>query len=107
MEVAGLSRCWGRRCNALGTDRGGHSLVDCRHGLGDMGRNAVADRYSLGDRASGVRCVYAISISSRSMQVKFPTYITVVTTSNVWADTVAAGVGGATHLVQIVEVYVL
>lgn len=33
--------------------------------------------------------------------------MTVVTTSTVLAGAVAAGVGGATHLVQMVDVYVL
>ena len=72
-----------------------------------MGRRAVIDCYSLRDWASAVRCIYATFISLDSVKIDFSTHITVVTTSSVLAGTVAAGVGGATHLVQMVEVYVL
>ena len=72
-----------------------------------MRRHTITDCYGLRDWASGVRCIYAAFISLYTVKIEFFTYITVVTTSSVFAGTVAAGVGGATHLVQMVEVYVL
>jgi hypothetical protein len=67
----------------------------------------VASRDGLSDWAGGVGCVNAVIISDEHPKITYFTYMTVVTTSKVLAGAVATSVGGATHLVQIVEVYVL
>lgn len=65
---------------------------------------AMTVRDSLGNRASRVGSIDAAAISLDEAKDKLRTYMTVVTTSKVLAGAVATGVGGATHLVHIVEV---